>query len=247
MGRQGETYGEDPTLAAELGVAFVDGLQQGGSRRGCVRRRSRSTSSASTTARAAIHGAHCDIPDRLLVEVYGKPFQAAITLSGLRGIMPCYGSVAGEPVSSSRRILSTMLRRRWASTGVAVSDYGAIGNLHTVQHAGGVPPACRACRDDRRHGRRTPRSRRFDAELLDWFADGRANVSVLDRAVHRMLTAKFRMGLFEHPFALDGAEWTPGLPTPVTMQSRCSLHGSRSCCSATTRSSRLQPTSAGSP
>ena len=36
--------------------------------------------------------------DRLLLEVYGKPFQAAITESGLRGIMPCYGSLNGLPM-----------------------------------------------------------------------------------------------------------------------------------------------------
>ena len=38
------------------------------------------------------------------------------------------------------------------------------------------------------------------------FASGRADMDILDRAVKRVLTAKFRMGLFEHPFALEGEE-----------------------------------------
>lgn len=38
------------------------------------------------------------------------------------------------------------------------------------------------------------------------FASGRADMDILDRAVKRVLTAKFRMGLFEHPFALKGEE-----------------------------------------
>jgi beta-glucosidase len=45
----------------------------------------------------------------------------------------------------------------------------------------------------------------FNSELCDWFADGRADVALLNRAVREVLTAKFRMGLFEFPFAPDVA------------------------------------------
>ena len=61
-------------------------------------------------SQGGIHGANCDIPDRLLEEGYAKPFQAAISEAGLRGIMPCYCSVNGEPVSASEKILTGLLR-----------------------------------------------------------------------------------------------------------------------------------------
>ena len=46
----------------------------------------------------------------------------------------------------------------------------------------------------------------FNEELMGWFQDGSADVEILNTAVRRILTAKFRMGLFEHPFALTGEE-----------------------------------------
>lgn len=203
MGRQGETYGEDPALASALGVAYVRGLQ--GEREDGLRTESVAKHFLGFHhSEGGIHGAHCDIPDRLLVEVYAKPFQAAITEAGLRGIMPCYGSVGGEPVSASKRLLTGLLREELGFSGVAVSDYGAVGNLHTVQrvaesyaHAGLASLA--AGMDAELH---VPQG--FNDDLRDWFADGRADPALLDRAVHRMLAAKFRMGLFEHPFALAG-------------------------------------------
>ena len=204
MGRHGETYGEDPTLAAALGVAFVEGLQTDDDGR-------RSEAVAKHFlgfhhSEGGIHGAHCDLGDRLLIEVYGKPFQAAITLAGLRGVMPCYNSISGEPASGSYRLLTELLREQMGFDGVAVSDYGAIGNLHTVQrvaetyaHAGLL--ALAAGMDAELH---VPLA--FTDDLVPWFTDGRADIALLDRAVLRVLTAKFRMGLFDHPFALTGTD-----------------------------------------
>jgi beta-glucosidase len=204
MGRQGETYGEDPTLAAALGVAYVEGLQNGddGLRSEAVAKHFLGFHHSE----GGIHGAHCDIPDRLLIEVYGKPFQAAITLAGLRGVMPCYSSIGGEPVSGSHRILTELLRDQMGFDGVAVSDYGAIGNLHSVQRVAETYPhagllALTAGLDAELH---VPLG--YTDDLAQWFADGRADLAVLDLAVLRVLTTKFRMGLFDNPFALTGTE-----------------------------------------
>lgn len=205
MGRHSESYGEDATLAAALGVAFVEGLQshQGeGVRSEAVAKHF----VGFHHSEAGIHGAHCDIPERLLREVYAKPFQAAITLAGLKGIMPCYGSLNGEPVSSSHRLLTSLLREEMGFEGMTVSDYGAIGNLHTVQRvADSLPQAglssMAAGMDAELH---VPMG--FAHELRDWFAEGRADIAILDQAVGRILATKFRMGLFEHPFALEGDE-----------------------------------------
>ncbi|HWH98469.1 MAG TPA: glycoside hydrolase family 3 N-terminal domain-containing protein, partial [Pseudolysinimonas sp.] len=205
MGRQGESYGEDPTLAAALGVAYTRGLQR-------EDRHGRRTEGVgkhfvgSHHTEGGIHGAHADIPDRLLLEVYAKPFQAVITLGGLRGMMPCYNSVSGEPASSSTRLLTTLLREEMGFDGLVVSDYGAVGNLHTAQRvaesfADAGLAAMRAGMDVEQHV-----TQGFDRELRNRFAEGHADIALLDRAVRRVLAAKFRMGLFEYPFALDGAE-----------------------------------------
>jgi beta-glucosidase len=214
MGRQGETYGEDPSLAAALGVAYTTGLQ-GEDASG---RRTEAVAKhfiGSHHTEGGIHGAHCNVPDRLLVEVYGKPFQAAITLAGLRGVMPSYNSVAGEPVSASVRLLKSLLREEMGFDGLVVSDYGAVGNLHTVQRVAQSPAhagvaALNAGMDVELH---VPQG--FGPELREWFANGRADVALLDRAVRQVLTAKFRMGLFEHPFAPDPADRDTSFQSPA--------------------------------
>ena len=94
MGRQGETYGEDPALASAMGAAYTRGIQKGET----AGRKTESVAKhflAFHNSQGGIHGTHSDTPTRLLQEVYGKPFQAAIAQSGLKGIMPSYNSING--------------------------------------------------------------------------------------------------------------------------------------------------------
>jgi beta-glucosidase len=214
MGRQGESYGEDACLAAALGVAYTRGLQD----QDAAGRRTEAVAKhfvGSHHTEGGIHGAHCNVPDRLLVEVYGKPFQAAITLGGLRGVMPSYNSVDGEPVSASARLLTTLLREQMGFDGLIVSDYGAVANLHSVQrvapslaHAGLA--ALNAGMDIELH---VPQG--FGPDLKNWFADGLADIAVLDRAVRHVLMSKFRMGLFEHPFAPEPTDRDNSFRSPA--------------------------------
>lgn len=205
MGRQGETYGEDPVLAAAMGVAFTRGIQE-------ERRNGRKAEAVAKhflgfhASQGGIHGADCEIGERLLRELYGKPFQAAITEAGLRGIMPCYCSINGEPVSVSRDMLSGLLRGEMGFDGVVVSDYCALGNVHTVHKL------CRSLEEAGLRGLEAGMDMElhivqcFTDRLREMFAAGKADMAVLDRAVERVLRAKFRMGLFENPFALTGEE-----------------------------------------
>lgn len=205
MGRQGETYGEDPTLAAALGTAYVKGIQG----KTVAGRRAESVAKhflGFHNSQGGIHGANCDIPDRLLEEVYAKPFQAAISGAGLRGVMPCYCSINGEPVSASEKILTGLLREKMGFEGVCVSDYGAVGNVHNTQKVSeSVTDAGLLCMKAGMDVE-AQNCTGFNSELKEWFRTGKADMAILDRAVLRVLEAKFRMGLFEHPFALEGEE-----------------------------------------
>ena len=207
MGRRGETYGEDAVLASNLGCAYTEGLQ-GGETAG---RRTEAVAKhflGFHASQSGIHGTDCHISDRELREVYAKPFQAAVTKAGLRGVMPCYNILNGKPVSASRDILNGLLREEMGFDGITVSDYCALMNLHGIQ---GMYDS------DTEAGQRAMEAGMdvelqfkycFNDELADWFRDGKADIAVLDQAVSRVLEAKFRMGLFEHPFSLDGEELT---------------------------------------
>lgn len=203
MGRQCEPYGEDPTLAAAMGAAYTHGIQE--------------TETAGRTPDAtakhffgfhnsagAIHGAHVDAGDRLLLEIYGKPFQAAITEAGLKGVMPCYGSLNGLPIHASKHYLNGILRGEMGFEGVTVSDYGGASNAFEYQGIGETMGEaglrCLIAGLDVE----LPMPKAYADELKQKFASGEADMALLDDVVTRVLEAKFRMGLFEHPFALEG-------------------------------------------
>lgn len=205
MGRQGETYGEDPTLAASMGTAYTRGCQKN-------RTAGRKTESVAKhflafhNSEGGIHGAASHTTPRMLEEIYGKPFQAAIAEAGLKGIMPCYCIIDGEPASASHHLLTELLRDDMGFDGLCVCDYGAVGNVFTAQglceSIGETGGRCMEAGMDME----MPNPAGYGQELKQMFASGEADIQVLDQAVLRVLTAKFRMGLFEHPFALQGEE-----------------------------------------
>ena len=205
MGRQGETYGEDPALAAALGAAYTRGVQT-------TQADGRKPESVAKhflgfhNSQGGIHGSQSDTPPRLLEEIYGKPFQAAITESGLKGIMPCYNSIDGEPASVSHRLLTDLLRERMGFDGLAVSDYGGISNAHEVQHIGETIAETGLLAMEAGMDMEMPKAAGYGEELKEMFRSGQADMGLLDRTVLGVLEAKYRMGLFEHPFAADGEE-----------------------------------------
>ena len=202
MGRQCEPYGEDPTLAAAMGTAYTRGIQE-------TATDGRTPDAAAKhffgfhNSSGGIHGAHVDAGERLLMEIYGKPFQAAITEAGLKGVMPCYGSLNGLPIHASRHYLNGVLRDEMGFEGVTVSDYGGASNAHEYQGIGETMGdtglRCLAAGLDVE----LPMPKAYADELKQKFSSGEADMALLDSVVTRVLEAKFRMGLFEHPFALE--------------------------------------------
>ena len=204
-GRMSETYGEDPTLAAALGTAYAKGIH-----------RDHGTPLQPEAVAKHFLGFHgsqggiqssaFEVSERTLREVYAKPFQACITEAGLRGVMPCYTPVNGEGVSASEKLLTGLLRDEMGFEGLAVSDYTGISKLYernrlyeSLEDAGYA--AMRAGMDVE-----TALKKAYSDRLEARFAAGERDMAALDRAVLRVLEAKFRMGLFEHPFAMDAEE-----------------------------------------
>lgn len=205
MGRQGETYGEDPTLTAALGTAFTRGIQETET----AGRRPESVAKhflGFHNSQGGIHGASMEAGERLVDEIYGKPFQAAISDAHLKGVMPCYDSVNGLPIHASKHYLTDLLRNEMGFEGIVASDYCGVENAFNVQRIGenkaDTGLRCLAAGMDIE----MPMPTCYTTELADLFKRGEANLSILDRAVLRVLEAKFRMGIFEHPYALEGEE-----------------------------------------
>ncbi len=203
MGRYCEPYGEDPTLCAAMGASYTNGIQ-GNEIDGRQADATAKHFMAFHFSQGGIHGANVEAGDSMMREVFAKPFEAAIRQSGLKGVMPCYCSVDGLPMHASKKYLTRILREDMGFDGVAVSDYGGVSNTHNVQNVGETKAdaglKCLAAGTDVE----LPMPDAYSADLLQKFESGEADMAILDRACLRVLTAKFRMGLFEHPYALEG-------------------------------------------
>lgn len=206
MGRMGETYGEDPTLAAAMGSAFVKGIQESERCDGMKAESVAKHFMGFHNSLGGIHGAESMTSPRLMQEIYGKPFQAAIAESQLRGVMPCYCTMDGDAASSSRQLLTDILRDEMGFDGLAVSDYSGIENQHLIQGLYESMEETGLRSMEAGMDMEWPKQSCYNDQLGAWFRDGQADEKILDTVVERILTAKFRMGLFEHPFALEGKE-----------------------------------------
>ena len=210
MGRQGETYGEDPALASAMGSAYTKGIQETAVVCGHGERHSEAVAKhfmGFHNALGGIHGGDSLTPPRLMEEIYGRPFQAAITEANLRGVMPCYCTFGGKPASASGHLLTEILRNRMKFDGLAVFDYCAVANVHQVQKVcESLTDAGEACMKAGMDVE-LPIVLAYNQELLDRFVSGEADMQILDTAVRRILEAKFRMGLFENPYALPDEQF----------------------------------------
>ncbi len=206
MGRCGESYGEDPTLVSAMGTAYAKGIQKAeaaGKHADAVAKHFYGFHAAS----GGIHGANADLCDRDHLQTFGKPFQAAITEANLRGIMPCYCAVNGEPFSLSPYFLTQVLRKEMGFDGCVFSDYGAISNAHEFDHVGESLTEAGLMALEAGMDLELPMPRCYNSqEFAQRFREGSADMELLDRACLRVLTAKFRMGLFEDPFAMDAGK-----------------------------------------
>lgn len=202
MGRCGESYGEDATLVSAMGTAFTKGIQNAavnGKRADAVAKHFYGFHASS----GGIHGANADVCDRDHLQVFGKPFQAAIAEANLRGVMPCYCSVNGEPFSVSHYYLTDILRGEMGFDGCCFSDYGGIGNAYEFDHVGDSLTDVGLMALEAGMDQELPFPQCYNpGDFAQRFKNGTADMALLDRAVLRVLTAKFRMGLFDDPFAL---------------------------------------------
>lgn len=121
--------------------------------------------------------------------------------------MPCYCTFDGEPASASRMLLAKILREEMGFDGLAVSDYSSIENIHKVQKMYESVTEAGLHAMEAGMDVEMPVCAAYNVELEEWFRSGKADIGVLDRAVRRVLEAKFRMGLFEQPFALEEEEF----------------------------------------
>lgn len=197
-GRVGETYGEDPVLSSAMSVAYVRGLQGDDLSGGCAATGKHFLGYSMSEGGLNVSASH--LGRRELREVYAKPFEAAIRKADLAAVMNCYNEIDGEPIVSSQSILQGLLREELGFEGVTVSDYNAINRLYDSFNVAEDSTQAGAMALTAGVDIELPQVSAYGAGLRELVKRGDLDVAVIDRAVSRVLTLKFRLGLFEHSY-----------------------------------------------
>ena len=127
-GRNFEYMGEDPYLAGEMVVPYVEGVQSNGVAV-CVKHYALNNSEVNR------HTANTIVDDRTLYEIYLPAFKAAVQKGNAWSIMAAYNLYNNEHLCSNEVLLDRILRDEWGFDGVVISDWGGVHNtLQTARH-----------------------------------------------------------------------------------------------------------------
>ena len=204
-GRVEETFGEDPFLVTQLGMAAVRGFQGDASFKD--KKRIIATLKHFAAYGQPESGQNCapvNVSLRLLRETFLSPFKEAIQKAGAISVMASYNEIDGVPSHASEWLLRDVLRKEWGFQGFVVSDYYAIWEL--------------GCRPDT-HGHFVAKDKTESCalavragvniefpepdgylHLVELVRQEVLKESQLDELVAPMLFWKFKMGLFDDPY-----------------------------------------------
>jgi beta-glucosidase len=202
-GRIEETFGEDPYLVGELGVAAVEGLQGEGKARALTDGKVFATLKHLTGHGQPESGTNvgpAPYSERTLRENFFPPFEKVIERTGVDAVMPSYNEIDGVPSHANVWLLQKVLRGEWKFGGVVVSDYYAIEDLQTLHHIAGSPEEAARLALAAGVDSDLPSGGAY-ATLTQQVRDGRVPEESINAAVRRLLALKFRAGLFENPYA----------------------------------------------
>lgn len=201
--RMEETFGEDPTLAGILASEVVRGMQGDLNLNGEVRNDGNHVYStlkhfaAYGIPEGGLNGEMASVGERTLLSEYVPQFKRTVE-AGVGSIMTSYNMIDGIPCTSNRHLLTEVLRDTWGFKGAIYSDLQSIEGVAQTHHcaenweeAGAL--AVNAGVDIDLEGN----SYQYLRHAIE---TGKASEADLDRAVSKVLTLKFNLGLFENPY-----------------------------------------------
>lgn len=197
-GRCGETFGEDPYLVSQMGVQLVKGYQGNLDSQNdvlaCVKHFVGGSEPINGT-----NGSPADLSERTLREVFFPPFKACVD-AGALSFMMAHNELNGIPCHENKWLMTDVLRNEWKFPGFIVSDWMDIEHISDLH---GAAPTVKdafcqsilAGMDMHMHGIH------WQEDVVALVKEGRIPESRIDESVHKILMIKFRLGLFEHPYA----------------------------------------------
>ena len=192
-GRTEETYGEDPFLVSQMGLAYISEFEKAGV--------------IATPKHFAVNagdGGRDSYPvsysERLMEEIYFPAFRTAVQKAGAQSLMTAYNSFDGTPCSANSWLLNKKLKQEWGFRGFVISDACAVGGANVLHYTS--PGYAESGKLAIENGLDVIFQTEFSHSSLFSapFLTGEVRQGAIDSAVSRVLRAKFELGLFENSY-----------------------------------------------
>lgn len=204
-GRNEECYAEDPYLVAEIGKAFVTGMQgkpeqtRTGIPEGKLMCTAKHFAGYSVPA-AGINLAPASLGEREMRTLHLYPFEKVVKEANVYSVMPSYNETDGIPAHANHHLLTDILRDEWGFEGYVFSDYG--GASHLTHFHKTAPDKKEAAYQAFTAGLDLEAARPdIYPHIAELVKEGRLSEADVDVAVRRILKAKFRSGVFDKKYA----------------------------------------------
>ena len=153
------------------------------------------------------HNGSSNVDEATLREYYTKQFQYAIREGGAQSIMTSYNRVNGVPASGNDMLLTTLLREEWGFDGFVVSDCGAVADMYRNPMFSAMTPLSHYYAKSMEEasamsliaGTDVSCGNEHKKALMNALEQGIITEDIVDRALIRALTTRFRLGLFDDP------------------------------------------------
>lgn len=193
-GRGQETYGEDPYLTAQMGMAVVRGLQGPEDQKydklhACAKHFA--VHSGPEWNRHSFNAEN--INPRDLWETYLPAFKDLVQKANVKEVMCAYNRLEGDPCCGSNRLLMQILRNEWGYQGLVVSDCGAISDFYMENAHKSHPDKEHASAGAVLNGTDVECGTNY-ASLPQAVKEGLISEESIDTSVRRLLKARFELG-----------------------------------------------------
>lgn len=202
-GRGQETYGEDPFLTGRMAIPFIRGLQ--GNDPAYLK-------TVATVKHFAVHSGpeperhtfDAIVDERDFRETYLPQFEAGIREGGAYSLMCAYNSVDGQPACASRHLMQDVLRDEWSFDGYVVSDCWALNDIYENHKNVGTPEEAAAVAV--KAGTDLDCGTEVFPTLPQAVEQDLTSEATIDKAVKRLMRARFRLGMFDPAEQVDYAQ-----------------------------------------
>ena len=206
-GRTAETFGEDPFLVSQIGGGFIRGLM--GDDPTYLKAVPCGKHFIANNTEFNRHNGSADMDDRDMREFYLLPYRSMIENDNLPAIMSAYSAVNGTPVSASKFLIDTVVRRTYGMDGYVTGDCGAIDDMirsHNFAENGEVATAMGL-----KAGVDTDCGGVYQANAIGALENGLMTEADIDKALINIFSIRMRLGEFDPQSIVPYAGIKPGI------------------------------------